>query len=149
MASALFVNMPHTVVRQYFKPEDEIQEAMEEALASTRDVISINHDHLIILLDDITKDGPSLLKCLVNIPGHTLECPDTTDTAKGQVHVIPETFFVKRILNKLSLSAWRKKKLIRCSRTQTLMLVFEVQATEVVHDFEKVIERMSLGQSLP
>lgn len=122
---------------------------MEEALASARDVIGINHHHLIILLGDITKDNPSLLKRLVDIPGYTVECSDTADTAKGQVYVVPKTFFMKRILSKLSISAWRKKQLIRSSRTQALMLALEGQATEVMHDFEKAVERMPLGQSLP
>lgn len=121
---------------------------MEEALASARDVIGINHHHLIILLGDITKDNPSLLKRLVDIPGYTVECSDSADTAKSHVYAIPKTFFMKRTLNKLSLSAWRKKQLIRSLRTQALMLVLEGQATEVVHDFEKAIERMPLGQSL-
>lgn len=82
---------------------------MEEALVSACDVIGINHHHLIILLGDITKDNPSLLKRLVDISGYTVECSDTADTAKGQVYVVPKTFFMKRILNKLSTFCMEKE----------------------------------------
>ncbi|KAJ5967036.1 hypothetical protein N7501_003284 [Penicillium viridicatum] len=85
------------------------------------------------------------------MPGYTVECSDATDTAKGQVHVVlvPKTFFMKRILNELSLSGLRKKKLIRSSRTLVLILVLVGQATEMVHDFEKVIEWMPLRPTEP
>ncbi|OQD69814.1 hypothetical protein PENPOL_c002G08159 [Penicillium polonicum] len=116
MASTSFVNMPRTIVRQYSKPEDDI--------------------------------NPSRLTRLVDMPGYTVERSDTTNTAKGRAHVVPKTFFMKTTLSELSHSVLRKKKLIRCLRTLVLMLVLEGQATEMVHDFEKVIEWMPLGRPL-
>ena len=36
---------------------------------------------------------------LIEVPGYTIDCADTTDKTHGKVHVLPRAFFKKNKLN--------------------------------------------------
>lgn len=70
----------------------------------------------------------------MDMPGYMVECFDTTDTAKNQVHLIPGTFFMIQSINDFTFSLEKRKASSGPGENQVLMLVLRGQTTEVMHE---------------